>query len=102
MTVRHRQQNRHLEIVLCGELDHHAAREAVRRVAAAVDAGLPQTCCLNMREVSFMDSSGIAVVLDAYRRLKELGGTLILSQVPAQASRVFSAAQLEKIIEIQA
>ena len=51
--------------------------------------------------MTFMDSSGIAVLLRAYRRLGELGGTMCLANVPAQAAKVLRAAGLERIIPFQ-
>lgn len=89
-----------LTVALSGELDHHAARETVRQIAQAIDTRLPRVCQLDMSRVGFMDSSGIAVVLDAHRRMRELGGELIVSHVPAQAGRVFAAAQLQRVVKI--
>ena len=93
-------QDRHLTIALTGEIDHHAAREVMREVADKIDAYLPALCCLDFREVTFMDSSGIAVVLNAIRRMRELGGNLELKNIPAQPMRVLRTAGIEKLMEL--
>ncbi len=93
-------QDKHLTIALAGEIDHHAAREIMRAVADKIDAYLPSLCCLDFREVSFMDSSGIAVVLNAIRRMRELGGNLELTNVPPQPMRVLKTAGIEKLMEL--
>ena len=51
--------------------------------------------------MTFMDSSGIAVLLRAYRRLGELGGAVKVVHVPAQAGKVLRAAGLDKLMEFE-
>ena len=48
-----------------------------------------------------MDSSGIAVVLRAHRRRAALGGSLIVTGVPAQARKVFDAAGVPRLVTMQ-
>ena len=45
-----------------------------------------------------MDSSGIAVLLRAWRQVGQLGGTTRVVNVPAQAARVLKAAGLDKLM----
>ena len=87
-----------LFVSLAGELDHHAARETLALVGRAVDENLPLKCVLDMKGLQFMDSSGIAVVLGINRRLREIGGELSVTRVPAQAARVLSMAGVQKIV----
>ena len=92
MEVRTSTKGRSLTVRLRGELDHHAAREAVVAVERALDAALPSALTLDFGGVTFMDSSGIAVAMRAMRRMAALGGTSALVNVPPQAKRVFDAA----------
>ena len=48
-----------------------------------------------------MDSSGIAVLLRAYKRLGELGGSVRVANVPAQAERVLKAAGLNRLMKFE-
>jgi stage II sporulation protein AA (anti-sigma F factor antagonist) len=95
-------EGKEITLSLRGELDHHAARQVLCEIGQAVDTRLPVRCILDFGGVEFMDSSGIAVVLNAYRRLRELGGALEVDRVPAQAGRVFTAAGVDKIVNIRA
>ena len=52
-----------LTIFLSGELDHHAAREAMQSIESLIERALPRELVIDMSGLSFMDSSGIAVVL---------------------------------------
>ncbi|MDR0381418.1 MAG: STAS domain-containing protein [Oscillospiraceae bacterium] len=101
MKVSYRQEGRTLTVALQGELDHHAAQGVLRGIEAAVDTRLPLRCVLDMGGVDFMDSSGLAIVLGTYRRLRELGGSLALARVPNQARRVLSAAHLDRFVSIE-
>lgn len=94
-------QDRHLTVALRGEIDHHCAREMMQELAEKLELYLPLECVLDFREVTFMDSSGIAVVISALRRMKALGGKLLLQNIPAQPSKVLRAAGIERIAEIR-
>lgn len=83
---------------IAGEVDHHAARELMTQLGREIDAALPRSLELDLGGVSFMDSSGIAVVLRSYKRMKELEGTMTLRTVPAQAAKVLRAAGVDKLI----
>ena len=80
---------------------HHGARNALKEVEIAIDAALPRSLILDFAGVTFMDSSGIAVLLRAYRRLGELGGAVKVVHVPAQAGKVLRAAGLDKLMEFE-
>ena len=45
-----------------------------------------------------MDSSGIAVVLRSWKRMRELGGSMALQNVPPQAAKVLRAAGVDKLL----
>ena len=73
----------------------------MRVVGNKIDLYLPVQCVLDFREVSFMDSSGIAVVISAMRHMREIGGKLTLRDVPAQPMKVLRASGIEKIVQIE-
>ncbi len=89
-----------LTISLNGELDHHAARSAMNAIGRMLDTRLPSRCELDLGGVSFMDSSGIAVVLNAHRRMAQLGGGMEVKNVPKQAKKVLQTAGIQKIVNI--
>ena len=83
-----------------GELDHHAAQDAAAALSERIDAFLPRRCILDLREMSFMDSSGIALIFRAERKMRELDGTLTVSGVGGQPLRVLKAAGADKRLAI--
>ena len=83
-----------------GELDHHAAGEVIDRAEALIDGCFPLELIFDMSAVSFMDSSGIAVVLGSYRRMRAVGGSVRLTGIPRQSEKVLLAAGIDKILKI--
>ena len=86
---------------ISGEVDHHRARAIMEELSRQIDLELPRSLTLDLEGVTFMDSSGIAVLLRAYRRLGELGGAVKVVHVPAQAGKVLRAAGLDKLMEFE-
>lgn len=89
-----------LNLSIGGELDHHAAKTIIKEIGETVDSRLPARCVLDMDEITFMDSSGIAVVLGLYRRMYEIGGELTVINVRQQSYKVLAAAGVEKIVTL--
>jgi stage II sporulation protein AA (anti-sigma F factor antagonist) len=56
---------------------------------------------LDFEEVTFMDSSGIAVVINALRSMTQIEGKLLLTGILPQPMRVFRASGIDKIVEIK-
>ncbi len=94
-------QDKRLTVALRGEIDHHSAKDVLRVVANKIDLYLPYSLVLDFREVTFMDSSGIAIVISAVRRMRELRGQVILQNVPPQPGKVLAASGIERIAKIE-
>ncbi len=101
MEVIARGADRQLLIQLRGELDHHGAKTVIHEISQAMDAALPLYTILDFQGVSFMDSSGIAVLLRTQRRMQALGGKLTVIHLSAQAQKVLCAAGLERYITVE-
>lgn len=94
-------EGRNLILELKGELDHHGAQSAIQQIEFALDAALPLTLTLDFSGVTFMDSSGIAVVLRTQRRMSLLGGSTTLRGIPPQAQKVFDAIGISRFVTVQ-
>ena len=90
-----------LTIALTGEIDHHYAKAYIQAIAGKIEAYTPQICVLDFREVSFVDSSGIAVVINALRSMTQIEGTLILEGLSEQPMKVFRASGIDKLVQIK-
>ena len=92
-------EGRVLRAALSGEVDHHGARAIMEELNRQIDLELPRELTIDLEGVTFMDSSGIAVLLRAYRQVGELGGSLTVVHVPDQAARVLRAAGVDRLIK---
>ncbi len=82
---------------LVGELDHHGAGTVRERIDTAV---LQQRCrrlTLDFSGLSFMDSSGIGLIMGRYRLMKSLGGDLRIQGASKRLESVIRLAGLEKL-----
>ena len=94
-------QDGKLTVALTGEIDHHCARHYMQAIVGKIEAYIPAVCILDFSEVTFIDSSGIAVVIHALRNMKAIGGRLVLSGIQTQPMKVFQTAGIHKLIEIE-
>ena len=101
MEINAKSADRKLLLELSGEIDHHGARDALRELELAVDAALPARLVLDLAGVTFMDSSGIALILRAQQRMQLLDGSVLVCNVPAQARRVLDAAGVGRLVTIR-
>ena len=89
-----------LTIYLAGELDHHEARGAIRSIDELLDEYLPRDCVLDMYGLSFMDSSGIALIIRMSRRMKNLGGRAWIENPAKQPLRVIDASGIDRLVPV--
>lgn len=98
----------HLEVkrdVLCvrlaGELDHHTAEELRAKVNDMIETHRIQHIVLSLERLTFMDSSGLGVILGRYKHLKGLGGEMVVCAISPQVKRLFEMSGLFKIIRLE-
>ena len=83
-----------------GELDHHEARCAIRTIDELMDEYLPRDCVLDLNGLSFMDSSGIAVIIKLNQRMKSLGGRMWVENPAKQPLRVIDASGIDRLVPV--
>ena len=54
---------------------------------------------LDLAGVDFMDSSGLGLVLGRYRKIKELGGDMFISNASARTAKILKMAGVDKLIK---
>ena len=62
---------------------------------------LPHHLTLDLSGITFMDSSGIALLLRTHRRVTGFGGTMRVTHIPTQPRRVLDAAGVGRIISLE-
>ena len=94
-------ENGRLTVALTGEIDHHCAKYYIHAISAKIEAYTPEECILDFTEVTFTDSSGIAVVINALRNMNGIDGRLMLTGIQEQPMRVFRASGIDKLVQIR-
>lgn len=94
-------QDGQLTVALTGEIDHHCAKQYIQSITGKIEAYTPRVCVLDFQDVTFMDSSGIAVVINALRNMTRIEGKLVLAGLNNQPMKVFRTSGIDKLVEIK-
>ena len=86
---------------LGGELDHHTARSMREAIDEAVELNMPTLLVLNFRDIVFMDSSGIGLVMGRYRNLAKSGAELHIEDAPPHIFKMLKLAGIEKLAKLK-
>lgn len=82
---------------LIGELDHHTAAAIRQQIDAAALSCRCNCLILDLSRLSFMDSSGIGLIMGRYRMMTAAGGTLRVENAPARIEPMLRLAGLERL-----
>ena len=85
---------------ISGELDHHSATAIRATIDNAVELNMPSLLVLDFTRVSFMDSSGIGLVMGRYRNLSRRGAKLHITGTSPQIYKVMRLSGIEKLATI--
>ncbi|MBP9989117.1 MAG: anti-sigma factor antagonist [Ruminococcus sp.] len=85
---------------LSGEIDHHNASDLRLQIDEAIQMYKPKTLNLDYSDVSFMDSSGVGLVMGRYRNIQPFGGKIQVSNLSLQFFRIMKLAGLDNIAKI--
>lgn len=88
-------------IRLSGELDHHAADDLRERATNAIEEHSIRHIVLNLESLTFMDSSGLGVILGRYKQIKQRHGEMVVCAISPNIQRLFDMSGLFKIIRLE-
>ena len=89
MKCSHKREKQGIVIRFCGELGHHEAAQCVEYLEKTMILYANDPIILDLSGLTFMDSSGIAVVLGAF----------CVIRTPPSAMRIFKAAGIQKRVQ---
>ena len=90
-----------LLVRLNGELDHHTAEDLRSKVSDTIESNQIDHIVLNLESLSFMDSSGLGVILGRYKQIKNQGGEMVVCSISPYVKRLFEMSGLFKIIRLE-
>lgn len=101
MPVKTVSSNGTLTAMLSGEIDHHSSLWLRIDIDTAIVEAKPMLLELDFKDVSFMDSSGIGLVMGRYKLMKETGGSVCLINLPEGIEKVMTLAGMNRICRIK-
>ena len=84
---------------LAGEIDMHCSTE-LRGELLEISQNPPAQTIINMSEVDFMDSSGVAVLIEALQLHRRNNGRLKLVGINQRVRSIFEVSRLDTVFEI--
>ena len=91
--------NSPLVVPLRGEIDLHVSR-GIELALAGVTAKRAKHIVVDLTDVTFVDSSGLAVLIHAMQVVKEYGGELTLTGINNNVRSIFEMARLDQVFLI--
>ena len=85
---------------LIGDIDHHTAKQLRGDIDIAVNENDPEELILDFSAVTFMDSSGIGLVMGRYKLMQERGGRLVGAKTPPYISKVMRVSGISRLARI--
>jgi stage II sporulation protein AA (anti-sigma F factor antagonist) len=80
-----------------GELDHHTSAVIREEIDKTVDAFHSKHLIFNFEKVTFMDSSGIGVIMGRYNKISLLDGRLVITGCNEYIDRILDMAGIYTI-----
>ena len=99
MSVRVSEATEAITVFLSGDIDLEHSPEARKALLAALDKGKPVVA--DLQAVSYLDSSGVASLVEAYQKAQGVQQPFALARVSEPARKVLALARLDKVFTIR-
>ena len=86
-------------VFLDGEIDMDVTEKAKEIIFPLVEAG--KEVHINLKDVSYMDSSGISVLIESHQKALEKGTKVIVKEISKSVLKVIMMAKLEQILNLE-
>ncbi|MDP9868409.1 MULTISPECIES: STAS domain-containing protein [Streptosporangium] len=86
-------------LVLAGDLDYDTAAELFP-LAQELLAGQPRRLELDLSGLEFVDSSGVAALINVYNTAREHGGTMRIVALTSYLRHLFKVTALDQVFDL--
>jgi len=101
MQIKHYIEEKTLEVQITEEIDHHTSEKLRTRMDYEIQRFMPKKVIIDLKNVKFMDSAGIGLIIGRYKVTKAYGGDLEICNVNSKLKRIFDMSGMERIICIK-
>ncbi|MBQ9228281.1 MAG: anti-sigma factor antagonist [Eubacterium sp.] len=88
-------------VYISGEIDHHSAKALREKIDSEITLKQPGHLILDYQHVTFMDSSGIGLVLGRYRLMQNYHGSVEVRNVSGQTKKIMELAGIGSVAIIR-
>lgn len=100
MQIKLQKKGRTLIAFLSGELDHHSAKNVKEMLENAIEQKAVQNLIFDFTDLSFMDSSGIGVIIGRYKLLSAIGGKVCIICRNQTICRLITLSGLTRLMNV--
>lgn len=90
-----------LTSMICGDIDHHSAVGIRNSIDGELSKYMPARLVIDFHDVTFMDSSGVGLVMGRYKNASVFGCGIKLVNMSAPVRRIMKMSGLERIVEFE-
>lgn len=101
MSVVMQLQGDRLLAALSGEIDHHHAEQLRELIDSEAARIRPQELVLDFSQVTFMDSSGIGLILGRYRWMQDLGGMVRITHISPRMEQILVLSGIHQLVQVE-
>ena len=99
MTYKVTEENNISTVFLSGEIDMDVTEKAKEVIMPLVEAG--KEVHINLKDVQYMDSSGISILIESHQKAAEIGTKVTLKEISKSVLKVIMMAKLEQILNLE-
>ena len=100
MELHFKRKNKTMIILISGEIDHHTSIELRRQTESALAQMGGRNIIFGFEQVTFMDSSGIGMMIGRYKQLQALGGRIAIACANERISEIIRLSGLTKLLPL--
>jgi len=82
-----------------GEIDLHVSSEVAESLRTMI-AKRPKLVVIDLTKVTYLDSSGLAILIEGMQKVQEYGGKFALAGVQESVQHIFEIARLDQVFQI--
>ncbi len=99
MTYKVTEENNISTVFLNGEIDMDVTEKAKEVIMPLIEAG--KEVHINLKDVQYMDSSGISILIESHQKAGEMGTKVTLKEISKSVLKVIMMAKLEQILNLE-
>ncbi|GMV98584.1 MAG: STAS domain-containing protein [Phycisphaerae bacterium] len=87
-------------VALAGDVDMRSTPATYPALSTLDEQHRPQRLVLNLEKVTYLDSSGLGMFLEIFRRVRARGGRMVFCHLPDQVRGVFEITHLDRYFDV--